>query len=111
MEANTEQLLRDLASQLGTTVEHLWPQLVARQAIVSQLEVAVLLGVAIIYPTVATRIISSIKSVPDRSGTKAALIVVGGFFYLMFLVCISTTIGNALYPEAAVIGNLIKDAG
>jgi len=107
-------LLRDLATKLGVTVEHLWPMLVGKTRFDY---LGTLLACLICVPSlffISKKIYSN--GVEDDWGQPMGVFgaIISTLLFIVSSVILVTTIANLgtlFYPEAATIENLLSAIG
>lgn len=115
-------LLRELAAKLGTTMEYLWPRLVAKTRLDYIGSLVVLVVVVIILAAVCRRFLLAFRAKPakDASGysgnrevegtclTISAIVLT--LASILLAICLSQ-IGTLFYPEATAIERLLCAVG
>ena len=115
MNEKTEQLIRELASKLGTTVEHLWGVLVKQAPI----EAATNLGCFLLFGVILGLIYRYAKKLfakQHRSDGEdavlaiccAAFVIVGVVFLLLFVSEVSMITAGFFNPEYWALKQIIK---
>ena len=106
-------LLRDLAAQLGVTVEYLWPFFV-KQTVVSWYSWMLGDVFSLIFGVVSFKIAIPLSKDYETEGWGIALGIAGGFALITgFILVVSTlcSLDCLLAPEAVTFKNLLGNIG
>ena len=102
MNPELSKVLADLAAKLGTSVEHLWPVLVAER----RLDSIIAIAIGATFATLGAIFFRKGLKVHNEADRIVVLVVTA----IAFIVGVCTTGGflsSAVYPEAAIISKLL----
>lgn len=106
MTPQLQETLAALAQKLGTTVEHLWPVLVARQRLDACLGIVCGFGFGLALAYAVYYIFKNYDDLDDMF-PAALSITLGGLASLILIIMGFCNITNAVYPEVAALQSLI----
>ena len=106
-------LLRDLAAQLGVTVEYLWPFLV-KQTVVSWYSLMLGGVFSLIFGVVSLKIAIPLSKDYETEDWGIVLGIVGGVAlvtWFILVICTLCSLDCLLVPEAVTFKNLLCNVG
>lgn len=117
MDQNTEQLLREMAAKLGTTVEYLWPKIVGYTKMQAIMNVSLSVFFLLMIPPLLLMMRKMYRSADNfgaysakRDGRMAAAftcLIASIIIFVISLLTLSTEIPVIYYPEFTAIKTLM----